>query len=425
MFSKRLLSLTTVLMTLTLLTLTAPGCRKEFTDEPLNKTDQDLEFLGGGATCDNGVKVLQMFLQVGAGNKWVRLFNNTTNTSTPTENQNLNTPEFDKLLTFTATNTANTGTVLVSGQIMAVGPVDATWINSIGGEVLNIKMGPSANVAGWNMISAGLWITADAGSSVSIQMKKNGLNVQPPFTKSYASLTSDHILFSLFYQFDELEIKATSGRIRLENGGGTKFNRFIITNDSQPFVALRPRKAGYFWNSLAVNEYSMISVPNQQTLVAGNFIPTPNGDEWIKDGATTSFINKKINYFAPSTGANNDDTFDVGESVVFAAGSEMGGSVFTNMLIPIQTPSSGASVPRAILSKGGSPVATYDLSQQAGTAQYHLIGLPAGMDFDEIELTTGSASGTYQFFTDYWSVARFSFCPDGSFVLAEQGSQDN
>ncbi|MBK6903836.1 MAG: hypothetical protein IPH04_13805 [Saprospirales bacterium] len=59
-----------------------------------------------------------------------------------------------------------------SGQVMAVGPVDATWINSMVGEVLNIKMGPSANVSGWKMICAGLWITADAGSSVQIQMKK-------------------------------------------------------------------------------------------------------------------------------------------------------------------------------------------------------------------------------------------------------------
>lgn len=425
MYSTRYFFPTTALLTLALFALTITGCKKDFTEPIDETTNQSLQFnaLGG---CENGAKLLQMAYQANpvfpvGFEKFVQLLNNTAQE----EIQDLSNTSSNNLLVFLADN----GFINWGSNFIGVsgGQGFSNWVN--GTEKLRIKLGTSSNISGWKMICAGIWINSQSGTTVNVQIRRNGLNVQPPVVRNFPNGGRDFIPLSFSNLFDEIEISASTGRVQLNNGGtstGTAFNRFIITDNSNDFIALRVRKGGYFWNSMVANDNQSMSNPDKQFLVAGDFTPTANGDEWILDAASTSYINHKANSFGPSSGANNDVSIDQGESMTFKIGPDVGfGASFTNAILPIYRPATNGTTARVVLNKGGSLVAAYNLTQQPGTLQYFLVGA-SGSDFDEIILTTisGSPAGSrIEFQSDYWSAARLYLCQSGGGGMLLQNMQ--
>lgn len=408
-----------------LLALALPGCQKDQLTTQETTDDLSLTFRGGSA-CENGVKLLQMAYQSNnidtiRGNKFVELFSN----GIQEEFQNLNTLGSNNLLEFTAIN----GTITWGSNFIGIASGGATsvpnWIN--GSEVLYIKLGTSANLAGWKMMAAGIWVTLQPGATVSVQMRNNGANVQPAVTRTNTTAANkrEHITLSLFYLFDEIEVKSLGGNVQLHNQAlsGTTWNRFVITDNSNDFIAVRQRAGLYFWNSAIDNDHAGLYKPNHQYLnvVTGNFEPTPMNpfpNEWMIDAANPAFIQrpKAGGSFGPALVAN-DFGVNNGESMTFTIGGDVGtGASFTNVVVPIFRPATMAAVPRVVLRKGGSNIATLTLTQQPGTLQYHLVGV-SGSDFDEIVFTTttpaGPAASYYEIRTDYWSVMRFSLCQGG------------
>lgn len=216
-----------------------------------------------------------------------------------------------------------------------------------------------------------------------------------------------------------------AGNVRLQNNasGGTTWNRFVITDNSNDFIAVRQRAGLYFWNSIIDNDHAGLYKPNHQYLsvATGNFEPTPMNpfpNEWMIDAANPAFIQrpKAGGSFGPALVAN-DFGVNNGESMTFKIGGDVGtGASFTNVVVPIFRPSTMGAIPRVVLRKGGMDIATQTLPQQPGTLQYHLVGAP-GADFDEIVFSTttpgGTAANYYEVRTDYWSVMRFSLCQSG------------
>ncbi len=427
MFSKRLFIPTTVLLAAALFTLTLPGCQKDQLTTQETTDDLSLTFRGGSA-CENGVKLLRMAyraMEINPGeNHFVELLNN----GNREEFQDLNNTSSNNLLEFTAINgTINWGPINGNSiGIIGSGPSPVSgWIN--GNEALRIKVGTSASLAGWKMMAAGIWVTLQPGATVSVQMRNNGANVQPAVTRTNTTAAEkrEHITLSLFYLFDEIEITSLAGNVQLKNNdlSGTTWNRFVITDNSNDFVAVRQRAGLYFWNSIIDNDHAGLYKPNHQYLdvATGNFVPTPMNpfpNEWMIDGASPNFIQrpKAGGSFGPALVAN-DFGVNNGESMTFKIGTDVGtGASFTNVVVPIYRPSTMAAIPRVTLRKNGSDIATLTLAQQTGTLQYHLVGL-AGSDFDEITFTTttpgGAAASYYEVRTDYWSVMRFSLCQSG------------
>lgn len=407
-----------------LFALTLPGCQKDQLTTQETSDDFALTFRGSGA-CDNGVKLLQMAYQSSnidpvRGNKFVELFDN----GLQEEYQNLNTLGSNNLLEFTALG----GTITWGSNFIGIASGGGTsvpnWIN--GAEALRIKLGTSAKLADWKMMAAGIWVTLQPGATVSVQMRNNGANVQSAVTRTNTTAANkrEHITLSLFYLFDEIEISSLAGNVQLQNStlSGTTWNRFVITNNSNDFIAARQRAGIYFWNSAIDNDHAGLYKPNHQYLnvVTGNFEPTPMNpfpNEWMIDAASPAFIQrpKAGGSFGPALVAN-DFGVNNGESMTFKIGTDVGiGASFTNVVVPIFRPSVNAATPRIILRKGGVQIAAFNLTQQTGTLQYHLVGASGG-DFDEIIFTTNSGSNTQNYYevrTDYWSVMRFSLCQGG------------
>lgn len=419
MFSKRLFIPSTVLLAAALFALTLPGCQKDQLTTQETTDDLSLTFRGGSA-CENGVKLLQMGYQAQEINQGEDKFVELLNNGNREDFQDLNNTSSSNLLEFTPINgTINWGSNFIG--ITNPGPSAPNWIN--GTEALSIKLGTSASLAGWKMMAAGIWVTLAPGATVSVQMRNNGADVQPAVTRSNTGTVNkrEHITLSLFYLFDEIVISAPSGNVQLQNSAlnGTTWNRFVITDNSNDFVAVRQRAGLYFWNSIIDNDHAGLYKPNHQYLdvATGNFVPTPMNpfpNEWMIDGASPNFIQrpKAGGSFGPALVAN-DFGVNNGESMTFKIGTDVGtGASFTNVVVPIYRPSTMAAIPRVTLRKNGSDIATLTLAQQTGTLQYHLVGI--GSDFDEITFTTttpgGAAASYYEVRTDYWSVMRFSLC---------------
>lgn len=409
----------TGLMAMLLIGFSLAGCQKEEAAEPelyTDSYDDEITFRESSA-CDAGVKLLQMRLK--ASNRYVMLMNNGVTELTQTLPNPNGTFVNSDLIQFYS----NVGTVNVEQSTLGVDNSEngqpERWIND--GEKLYLKVGTAAEIAGWKFMAAGIWIEAQPNSTINIQMRKNGANVQPPFKKTYtgAANSREHVLLSFAYLFDEIEISALAGSVRIQMddfGGLDAFNRFIITNNSNYHLSMRSRAGIYFWNSMVSKDHNRLDKPNHQYVVGGEFTQTANGDQWVTDitsiGTFPGYLNTQVtNPFGPvgpSTGPGADRAFNAGDILSLEIGPDVAaGMEFLNAVIPIRT-SAGGGTPVIALLKGGTPIgAPITLTQAPNTTQYHLIGL-SGQTFDQIILSC--SAGSYWFFTDYWSVARFSMC---------------
>jgi hypothetical protein len=408
MTMKRLFSPITGLMAIALFALSLGGCQKEDANTILNAEDNTIE--QRTALCQNGIKLVRMSYYSGGGNvnQMVDLLNN--GTLEAQQSLKPNEQPSNSLLDFVPTD----GVLNFNPNFIAIdgdgGGGQQQWIN--GAEKISIKLGVAAAIAGWKMRCAGFWIETDGAATISVQMKRNGANQQPPLVKKYTGATLGHINLSLAFLFDEIEITPVSGEFRLIAPAG-KFNDFVITNNSNHFIALRNRIGSYFWNSM-VSKRDAGDNPNYQYLTNGDFVLTANGDQWIDDSGTIpGFINRtypsNTALFGPATAVNNGDTrINTGDIMSFKLGSDVE-ATFINAIIPLFVPTTGGA-PVLTLKKGGVALTggTYVINQAPGTYQYHVVGV-LGAAFDEIEFSC--TSGNYAYFSDYWSVARFSLCP--------------
>lgn len=408
------------LLAVVLIALSLAGCQKEEALEPQLHNDaynDDLNFRAGTGACDPGVTLLEMYNEGGNDNV-VRWYNNSNEDdgSFKQEQDIMDAPYPTSLLQFSA----NAGyAVHIQNQQMGVktdgpGSAGGQWITP--GEILYIKVGTDLTPDGWRFLTGSLYLEHQANTTVRIQMRSNGQNVQPAIVKTHTTTGFERYSLSLFYHWDEVAISvdgATGGVNVPLKAAQAERQCFIITNNTNHFIALRQRAGLYFWNSMVDNDHAGIFKPNHQYLdpATGNFGLTSLSKEWMADAATPAYINrhKAGGAFGPANplSPGTDYSVNAGEEMTLKIGADPGaGFAFINAIIPIWIPSTGGS-PLITLRSGGSDLATIPITQIPGTRKYHLLGV-FGITFDEIRFEC--TSGRYEVFTDYWSVNRFSMC---------------
>lgn len=428
MFTKRLFLPMTGLLALALFAISLNGCQKE-TLNPADENEMALNFRGGNA-CDQGVRLLQMMYRSQTDNRHIKLYNQNffsdlADTVGSIQTQNLS--PYDDASASLLKFSANNGTVSWGSNTIGVAgtTAPAAWINN--DEQLRIKLSDALLADGWNILSAGIWVRVAPGATVRVRMRKNGSYVQNPITRTNtgAGNLETHINLSVFYMFDEVEVSADAGQVQLMLNGSF-VNRFIITKNTNDFIALRQRDGLYFWNSEIDNDHAGVFKPNHQYLspTTGLFgLTSPDGNQWIDASASgPNFINrhKAGSAFGPAAGPGTDYGVNNGDTLRLKVGSSISGKTFSNVIVPIFRPSANAATPRIFLRKGGMTVqGPHNVNVQPGSMQYFLFGVDSG-DFDEIVFTTpttGNPQNYYEVRTDYWSILRFSQCETSGGVI--------